>query len=437
MLSSAAAPRVAVIGVVIDNVTIGDVLDSIEDFIRCGDFHQIATANTDFLVRAINDDELREILSRCDMVVPDGMPLIWASRLMGSPLKARVAGVDIVPQVTKLSQTKGYRLFLLGGSDSSLQGTRQWMSENYPGAVVCGSYSPNYKSLEEMDHEEILSRINEAKPDILLVAFGNPKQEKWLSMHRSQLKVPVCIGVGGSFDFLAGRVRRAPLWMQRNGLEWLSRMIQEPGRLTMRYARDAWGLMMHLPYQCFLYNKQRKRASKGGGFYIRSCSKGVIVHATGDLNGKELRAFEERSLETIAAGINLVVDLSRLGNLGADMLGSLMKLLQASQFARTDLWLTGLSNERKKLLKSSRVFHRFQKACTINEALRRMEPNTVAWNDEEAAFAFNDVPGGSDRLQESVAALHRPVRKPPQSILGQRLLHTCSHSGISVAEPWG
>src|SRR6202012_942314 len=119
----------------------------------------------------------------------------------------------------------------------------------FPGLRIAGRYSPPMQPLEKMNHEEILDRIAQAKPDILLVAFGNPKQEKWLAMPRNRLNVPVCIGVGGSLDFVAGAVPRAPKWMQSTGFEWAYRIAQEPKRLAQRYVHDAIGLAMHIPSQ--------------------------------------------------------------------------------------------------------------------------------------------------------------------------------------------
>jgi len=181
---------VAILGVAIDNLTMEEVLNVVESKISEGGFHQIATANVDFLINSIHDEELRETLGRCDVVLADGMPLVWASRLLGTSLKQRVTGADLVPQLAKLSARRGYRIFLLGSSEESSAGAAAWMQANFPGVCIAGRYCPEYQPLEEMDHEEILSRIEEARPDILLVAFGNPKQEKWLTMHRYRLKCP-------------------------------------------------------------------------------------------------------------------------------------------------------------------------------------------------------------------------------------------------------
>src|ERR1700677_4522207 len=241
--------KVAILGVPIDNLSMDEVMQTLEDHIAEGGFHQIATANVDFLIKSIHDDELHETLCRCDLVLPDGMPLVWASRLMGSALKERVAGADLVPRLVSLAAARGYRVFLLGAEDASSARAAVWMESQYPGVRIVGRYSPEFKPLDEMDHEDILCRIEAAQPDILLVAFGNPKQEKWLAMHRHRLNVPLCIGIGASLDFLSGKVTRAPKWMQASSLEWAYRLCQEPARLAKRYLGNAAGLLWFFTLQ--------------------------------------------------------------------------------------------------------------------------------------------------------------------------------------------
>ncbi len=155
---------VSVLGVPIDNVSMDEVLGKVQEWIAEGGFHQIATANTDFLINSIVDDELEEVLSRCDMVLADGMPLVWTSILKGKRLKERVTGSDMVPRLADLSARNGYRIFMLGSTQSSLDGAAAWMEAQYPGVAISGTYSPAFASLDTMDHAEILSRIEDARP---------------------------------------------------------------------------------------------------------------------------------------------------------------------------------------------------------------------------------------------------------------------------------
>src|ERR1700753_2819349 len=136
---------------------------------------------------------------------------------MGASLKERVPGVDLIPHLAELASNRSYGIYLLGASEKSSRRASEVLQERYPNLRIVGRYSPPVASLSEMDHEEILSRIEFARPEILLVAMGHPKQERWLAMHRHRLKVPLCIGVGASLDFLAGEAQRAPVWMQTTG----------------------------------------------------------------------------------------------------------------------------------------------------------------------------------------------------------------------------
>src|SRR5271170_2900726 len=238
---------VAVLGLPLANVTADEAVEQIENLILSGSTHQVATANLDFWLNSLKDVHLHRIIAGCSLVLADGMPLVWISRLLGNPLKERVSGVDMVPRLAALSAKKGYAIYLLGGRPGIAEHASQILQEQYPGVNIVGHYAPPLADLERMDHGDTLERIRIAKPDILLVAFGNPKQEKWIRMHSRRLGVPVSIGIGGSMDILIGSVRRAPEWMQRNGMEWLGRCLQEPARLVPRYARNFFGLALRLP----------------------------------------------------------------------------------------------------------------------------------------------------------------------------------------------
>jgi len=236
--NSCERPPIAILGVPFDNVTTAQAIALIERMVASGQPHYLATANVDFLVQAQADVELRRILLEAHMVVCDGTPLLWASRLLGNPLPERVAGADLAPLLIRVAAEKKYRVFFLGATPASAQQAVVRMQAAHPGLIIAGHYSPPFNSLLELNHDEIRRRILEAKPDLLFVAFGCPKAEKWMAMHYRSLGVPVAAGVGATIDFLAGQVRRAPRWMQRSGTEWLFRLAQEPRRLAGRYTKD-------------------------------------------------------------------------------------------------------------------------------------------------------------------------------------------------------
>jgi N-acetylglucosaminyldiphosphoundecaprenol N-acetyl-beta-D-mannosaminyltransferase len=353
-----------------------EVLSIVEEDIDEGGFHQIATANVDFLVNSVNDEELRETLNRCDIVLADGMPLVWASHFLGTRLKERVAGADLVPQLARLSSQHGYRIFMLGADEESSAGAARWMQRNFPGVCISGRYCPAFQPLEEMDHEEILIRIEESKPDILLVAFGNPKQEKWIAMHRSRLRVPVCIGVGGSFEFLSGRFRRAPAWMQRSGLEWLYRMIQEPSRLAKRYFDNGTGLLRYLPAQLVWMAAQSKPRTKGQ-ITTETIGRATVLCIHGNLTGSVLAQFESDVRSAVLSGLHVVLDLSRTTYIGADALGSLIHVMNLACRWRRELWLAGLHPDLDRIFDAAQLQRSFRTARKVSEALRRIEPDLV------------------------------------------------------------
>jgi len=369
-------PRVAILGVAIDNLTMEEVLASVEAKIAEGGFHQIATANVDFLMKSVEDEELRETLGRCDLVLADGMPLVWASRLMGMGLKERVAGSDLVPQLARLSARRGYRIFLLGADEESSAGAAAWMEKTFPGVCIAGRYSPEHKPLEEMDHEEILSRIKAARPDILLVAFGNPKQEKWLAMHRHHLEVPVCIGVGGSLDLLSGKVCRAPVWMQNSGMEWLYRMIQEPSRLARRYASNCVCLLRHLPVQVVAMAVQAKRC-RLTQITKETVGTAMVLRIDGDFTGSLLPQFEADVRSTVLSGSHVVLDMSNTSYIGADALGSLIYVMNIARCWKRELWLAGLHPFLARVIRAAQLRPSFRTAPQVAEALRRIEPELI------------------------------------------------------------
>ena len=243
--SAAARLPIAMLGVPFDNVTTADTLRLIGDMIASRKPHYLATANVDFVVQAQADPELRRILLDADLVVADGMPLVWASRWLGNPLPERVTGSGLTPLLLALAEEQGWRVFFLGGTEQSVAQAAANTRARHPKLQV-DAYSPPFGRLvdartdDPMNNAEILRRLREAKPDILLVAFGCPKQERWIYAHYRSLGVPVSIGVGATIDFLAGTMRRAPVWMQKTGLEWVFRLLQEPRRLFRRYAMGMW-----------------------------------------------------------------------------------------------------------------------------------------------------------------------------------------------------
>ena len=232
------APPIVMMGVPFDQVSVEQTLGIVREMIEEGRPHLLATANVDFLAQVQEDEGLRRILVDADLVVCDGTPLVWMSRLLGDALPERVAGSDLVPLLLDLAAGQGYRVYFLGGRDEVLGTALEKIRERWPALEVAGMYSPPFAPLEQMDHADICRRIREARADMLFVSFGCPKQEKWLARNYREAGVPVAVGVGATIDFLAGAVKRAPVWMRKTGLEWFYRVMQEPKRLAGRYWKD-------------------------------------------------------------------------------------------------------------------------------------------------------------------------------------------------------
>ncbi|MDB5078049.1 MAG: anti-sigma-factor antagonist and glycosyl transferase [Chloroflexi bacterium] len=221
------------LGTLIDCVDAPQALSQIDDFVRSGRFHQVVTVNVDFLRLASKDRGFQNLVNNADLVLADGMPLVWASRRRSTPLPCRVTGIDMILSCAQLAASRGYSIFLLGAAPGVAREAGEVLQQRFPGLRIAGTYSP--PTTEPADQEQCVRMVRAAQPDMLFVAFGAPKQDEWICQHQDRLDVPVCMGVGGSFDMLTGNVRRAPLWIQRRGLEWLYRLVQEPRRLWKRY----------------------------------------------------------------------------------------------------------------------------------------------------------------------------------------------------------
>lgn len=224
-----------ILDVQVHRVTLDATLARIDAFVRARRPHHVVTVNMDFLRLARADAEFRAAVNEADLVVPDGVPVVWLSRLLDEPLLERVTGVDILERGAELAAARGYRIFLLGAEPGVAAAAAAELRARWPALQIAGTYSPPVGPFTPDEDARMVAHIRTARPDLLFVAFGAPKQELWIRRHLDVLGAPVCVGVGGAFNFVAGRVRRAPTWMQRAGLEWAYRLSQEPRRLWRRY----------------------------------------------------------------------------------------------------------------------------------------------------------------------------------------------------------
>jgi len=359
---------VALFGLPITNVTMAQAVARVEEHILSGRTHQIATANLDFARNSLKDQYLQRIICECSMVLADGAPMLWASTLFGTPLKERVTGVDLIPELAKLSAERGYGIYLLGASEESSRRAAEVLTERYPGVRIVGRTSPEIQPLHEMDNEGLLREIEEADPAILLVAFGNPKQEIWIHRHRNRLKVPVVIGIGGALDLIAGSLKRAPKWMRWMQLEWCFRLAQEPLRLMPRYIRDAVALLLHLPLG-LAANRMQPEERRQGRLKVQVEGTVRVIATPAKLSGDVCGWLAREAKQAVIAGQTMVVDMSATVRVEADGLGG---LLEARRILLADglwIWLAGMSNPVRRVLQFSAMSDLFRIAATPIEAV--------------------------------------------------------------------
>jgi N-acetylglucosaminyldiphosphoundecaprenol N-acetyl-beta-D-mannosaminyltransferase len=366
-------PPISMLGVPFANVSLSQAIDRIETMVASGKPHQVVTANVDFLVQARKDDELRRIFVDASLVLCDGAPLVWASRLLGNPLPERVAGADLTPRLIEVAARKGWRLFFLGGAEAVTEQAVATLRTRFPNVTICGHYSPPFAPLEEMNHADIIRRVREARPDILFVSFGCPKAEKWIAQHAATLGVPVLIGVGGTVDFLSGRIKRAPLWMQRAGLEWLFRLGQEPRRLARRYARDLWEFVWPLVGQWWwLHSSFRRNAGSDRAWLVLLEKKWQSIEMPEILDSTTV--VRNAAVWARAASRDSIVDLE--GVRFIDSTGAGLLLWLRRKFTETGRRLVLLAPSRavSRALRQLRVGQFFPISDSVEEVLESDRP---------------------------------------------------------------
>lgn len=231
--------RMKFMNIEIDNLTMVETLKEVERLVSERKGAYVVTPNVDHIVKLENDKELKRVYDNADLILTDGKPLLWIAKLYGKPIKEKISGSDLFPLLCKMAAKNGYKMFFLGAAEGIAAKAAENLMTKYKGLNVVGTYSPPYGF--ENDAEEISKikkMIIEKRPDILIVGLGCPKQEKFMFHYCKELEVPVSFGLGASFDFEAGNIKRAPKWMSEHGLEWLFRITQDPKRMFKRYIID-------------------------------------------------------------------------------------------------------------------------------------------------------------------------------------------------------
>lgn len=220
----------------IDNLTMQEALETIDALIQENKNAYVVTPNVDHIVQLETNKELQDVYANASLILTDGKPLLWIAKWYGTPIKEKISGSDLFPLLCDMAAKKGYSMFFLGAAEGVAAKAADNLMNKYKGLQVIGTYSPPYGfENDSSEMNKIDAMIKKARPDILIVGLGCPKQEKFIYNNYKKLGVPISLGLGASFDFEAGNIKRAPKWMANHGLEWLFRITQDPKRLMKRY----------------------------------------------------------------------------------------------------------------------------------------------------------------------------------------------------------
>ncbi len=219
--------RIFILGVPIDDVTEQEAVKIIDSLMNDGQLHQVVTVNPEFVMEAQRDQRFMQVLNDASLATADGIGIVWAARWLGTPIRERVTGVVLVERLAKQAVIRGWRIFFLGAAPGVAEKAAQVLRHRYAGLQIAGCYAGSPSIIEE---PFVRQQILDANPDILLVAYGHPAQDLWIARNQALIRVPLAIGVGGTFDELVGIVPQAPAWMHSFGLKWLWRLIQQPWR---------------------------------------------------------------------------------------------------------------------------------------------------------------------------------------------------------------
>ena len=231
--------RIKFMNTEIDNLTMSEALDKIDELILENKNAYVVTPNVDHIIQLERGGEIVDVYKHADLILCDGKPLVWISKWYKTPIREKISGSDLFPRLCERAAQKGYKMFFLGAAEGVAAKAASNLEKRFPGLDVCGVYSPPFgfeKDAKEM--AKITKMIKDAAPQILIVGLGAPKQEKFIYENRAKLGVPISLGLGASLDFEAGNIKRAPKWMADHGLEWFYRITQDPKRLAKRYLVD-------------------------------------------------------------------------------------------------------------------------------------------------------------------------------------------------------
>ncbi|MHA8090257.1 WecB/TagA/CpsF family glycosyltransferase [Aquirufa antheringensis] len=232
--------KVDILGTPVSSLRMDELFRDWETVIKEGKKVQVCITPVNSILAARATARVQEIYQHADYVLCDGVPVKWASNFLGDPIKERITGLDVLPRIFPFAASKNFSIFLLGASPGVAETLKTVMEAKHPGVKVVGTFVPPFRAVfSDEENEEMIKAINAVKPDILLVSLTAPKQDIWIAENLAKLDTHLAIGIGGAFEVAAGMIQRAPLWMQKSGLEWFFRFLQEPKRMFRRYFVEA------------------------------------------------------------------------------------------------------------------------------------------------------------------------------------------------------
>jgi exopolysaccharide biosynthesis WecB/TagA/CpsF family protein len=342
-------PPALLFGVPIDDLTMNETVSAIGDLVadgrRYGRTHQIATVNVDFLVNALADEGVHRLLQNADICLADGAPIVWGARAAHMSLRERIAGADLVPALAERSATAGWRIHLFGSAPGTAERAAELLIERFPGARITGDSGGVIKDVGQID-EVLLASLAATDADILCVALGNPKQEKFIQTYRRRLGAPVLIGVGGTLDFIVGGRRRAPRWVQRIGLEWVVRAAQEPVRLGKRYAHDALVFFPRLAR--YLRVIRRYQASADSLRYAVDGTEVLVTAGSGD----EVGGQWQTAVDAVTSTSVVRIDTGSASPLSMSAVRELVALVRVARRVGAQVDVQSLSGSLTAQLRS-------------------------------------------------------------------------------------
>ncbi len=362
-------PITVLLGLPFHDLTLEETLDYCSHTMKQDQPCYLVTANVDFTTQAYEDPDLRKIVFFADRVVCDGMPLVWLSRIFGYPLRERVAGSDMVPRLLEICGREKHPVYFFGSDLATLEEAKVIVEQRYPGLKVVGMESPPMGAVIEWDNDGLCERMRASGAKLLLACLGCPKQERWIFAHHREAGIPLSIGVGASLDFITGKQKRAPKWMQKTGMEWFWRMSSSPGRLVARYRKDFVFLVKAAFQQALAQRRRENLAEMPHDSALPTAPAGTIpvtrIFWNGDLQKSQITGAPVPE----AVSTPVFLNASRVTFIDSSGLGRLALLARICRTAGQPLAIVAPSDAFLTSIRAARMDSLFTVVGTEEEAL--------------------------------------------------------------------